>query len=332
MLQRTLAVPLHRASLHGEPVLVQGPRGSGKTALVRREFPAHTFVSLEDSRDRTRARANPAAFWARLRGPAIVDGLHRAPELMEHLPGERPLVLVSSRRLRLPYETFELYAPTLAEREGRPPLSLEMLGHFAPPAAGRTLEPAPAERSWIYKDVREMIQVRDLDRFERFYECALSSSGTVLDQQGLADESEVSHATAGRWLRALEDCFQVLRLPPSELDFGRRLVRSPKLHVLGSERVESRAVWEIYQNARHQGVEPGLRYWRDSNGFEIQMIVESEGAAPVPVSISAEPTPADLVRLHRWMQLAGVRRGALISERMRLGLRGGVVGYSLGQL
>ncbi len=332
MYQRTLSIPLHRASLHGEPVLLQGPRGSGKTVLARREFPAHTFVTLEDARDRARARANPAAFWAKLRGPAIVDDLHRAPELMEQLPGERPLVLVSSRRLRLPYETFELYAPTQAERAGRPPLSLEMLGHFAPPAVGRPVEPAGADRSWIHKDVRAMIQVRDLDRFERFHECALARSGAVLDQQGLADEAEVSHATVGRWLRVMEDCFQVLRLPASEADFGRRLVRSPKLHVLGSDRMESRAVWEIYENSRHQGVEPGLRYWRDSNGFEIQLIVESEGAAPVPVAIAAEPTPGDLVRLHRWMELAGVRRGAVISERMRLGLRGGVVGYSVGQL
>ena len=63
-------------------------------------------------------------------------GIRLLPELFAHLAVPRPLILASSRRLRLPFETFELYPPTQAEREGRAPLKLETLGRFGTPQAG----------------------------------------------------------------------------------------------------------------------------------------------------------------------------------------------------
>lgn len=111
MLFRALTIPLHRAVQAGGSVLLQGPRSAGKTTLLRREFPGHIYVSLEDARDRSSARADPGAFLARLRGPSILDDLHRAPELQDHLarrPAPWPLLLASSRRLDLPLPTLEL--------------------------------------------------------------------------------------------------------------------------------------------------------------------------------------------------------------------------------
>ena len=89
MFHRTIALPLHRAMQLGDPVLLQGPRSSGKTTLLQREFPGHTYAALDDAANRSRARNDPAGFLARLRGPAIVDDLHRAPELIEHLRDRR---------------------------------------------------------------------------------------------------------------------------------------------------------------------------------------------------------------------------------------------------
>ena len=100
-LHRTLALPLHRAVQRATLVLLQGPRGSGKSTLLRREFPGHTFVSLEDARDRAHARTQPDRFLASLRGAAIVDDAHRAPELVEYLRGSaapNPVVISSARR------------------------------------------------------------------------------------------------------------------------------------------------------------------------------------------------------------------------------------------
>lgn len=335
MLFRTLAVPLRRASLPGEPILVQGPRGAGKTRLLLHEFPAHTYVALDDAADRARAKLDPLGFLSKLRGPAVIDDLHRAPQLIAHISGPRQLILASSRRLQSPFETFELYPPTQAEREARPPLPLEMIGRFAP-AAGRTPNPSRpgqvSDESWLDRDVRALINVHDLDRFESFLRFTRSRSGAVLDQQLIADECGLSRRTVTRWLGVLDTCFQTLRLPASRIDFGRRLIRSPKLHFLDSVSIESRAVSEIYRNARHAGLDPQLSYWRDSNGFEIQLVIQTDEAPLMPVCIAAEPNPSDVARLHRWMELAGVQQGAIIAQRAGQLRRKGIAGYSIEQL
>jgi predicted AAA+ superfamily ATPase len=135
-----------------------------------------------------------------------------------------------------------------------------------------------------------------------------------------------------RWLAALDTCFLTLRLPPTDIDFGRRLVRSPKLHFLDGGGFESQVIAELYCNARHAGEVPDLRYFRDSNGFEIPLIVQSETDGVMPVGIAAVPTPTEVTRLRRWMDLAGVRQGALITELPGGARTGGILRYSVDQL
>jgi len=324
MLHRHLAIPLHRAVQQGEPVLLQGPRSAGKTTLLEREFPGHTYISLDHAADRARARQDPAAFLGRLRGQSIIDDVHRAPELFPYLTG--PVIIASSRRLRLPVETLELHHPTLAERERRAALPLEMLGRFVPSHEPATLPfpPWPVRRSFIEHDVRDLDGVRDMDRFENFLQSARNRSAGILDQQTIANDCNVSHRTVTRWLAVLDACFQTIRLPPAETQFNRRLIRSPKLHFLESECFESRVVSELFRNAVHAGDRPDLRYWRDSNGFEISLVV-----GEIPVGIAPAPIP----RIKRWMDLAHVSRGAHIGPaKPAAKSTAGVLRYSIDQL
>lgn len=337
MLERALAIPLHRAAQLAEPVLVQGPRSAGKTTLLRREFPAHTYLPLDDPSLRARARQDPATFLARLRGPAFIDDLHRAPELVNHLaaePATGRLVLASSLRLSLPLTTFELHPPTQAEREHRPPVSLAMLGHFVPAAiAPAPAFPAwPAARSFLDHDLPALVQVRDRDRFERFHGLAAARSGQILDQQALARESEVSHRTVVRWLAVLDACFQTIRLPPAPFDSGRRTTRAPRLHFYSSKSFASRVLAELDANARHAGIGPNFFHWRDSNGLEVPLVLLSDTAPPLPVVAVPEPLPTAEAHLRRWMQLARVTRGALITNGPGSPRRGGILRYSVGQL
>jgi|RhiMethySRZTD1v2_1073278.scaffolds.fasta_scaffold506984_1 predicted AAA+ superfamily ATPase len=330
-LDRHLAIPLLRAAQDGEPILVQGPRGSGKTTLLRREFSGHIYVTLEDAADRSRARRDPAAFLARLRGPAVIDDFQRAPELNPHLTN-LPLVLASSQRLTVGLKTFELYSPTRAERQRRPPLPLDMLGRFAPVThtPAHELAPWPRTRRFLHDDVRRLVNVDDLDRFERFLDLAEAQSGELLHQQELARAAGVAHRTVVRWLAVLDACFLTLQLEPADDDFGRRAVRRPKLHFLEhSTNFESQVVSEIYRNARHADISPRLRYWRDSNGLEIPLLIEE-----TPVQIAAQPTPADEARLVRWMKLARVRHGAMIARNPGLPGRreSAVLRYTASQL
>ncbi len=333
MLDRTLAIPLHRAARLGGPVLVQGPRASGKTTLLRREFPGHTYIAFEEPASRTAARRDPLQFLARLRGrPSILDDLHRTPELIAWLAAQPfgELLLASSQRLTLPCPVFELHPPTGAELERRPALPLEMLGRFEPKRFLSSPAPATAwpngRRRFLEADLPSLIQVHDRDRFESFLDRVEEASGGVLDQQALARQAGIAHRTAVRWLAVLETCFLTLRLPSAGFDHGRRIVRAAKLHWLGSARFESRCVSQIYRNACHAGERPDLRYWRDSNGLEISLVVQVPELPPVPALIEPEPGPSTYARLRRWMALAGVSQGAIIAKRAAPN-RGGILTY-----
>lgn len=321
-LERHLAIPLRRATQDGDPVLVMGPRGSGKSSLLQKEFPRHLAVNLDDPSDRSEARRDPGAFLLRLRRPAWIDELQRAPELVEHLqthPSPVPLVLTSARRLLLPFATLELHGPTLAEIQRRPPLPISLLGRF--PAAPRASVPAhtwPTNRRGLELDILELVQVRELDQFEKFLHLAMGSSGTLLHQQQLAREAGVSHRTIVRWLEVLDACFLTIRIAPWPNDLGRRCIRRPKLHFLtGSGCFESEVVSELYRNARHAGDNPRFCYWRDSNGLEIPLLVgQDDGDNWIPVQIAERPSPADEGALKRWMRLANVDGGALICRQL----------------
>jgi len=315
-------------------VLLEGPCGSGKTTLLTHEFPRRLYVTLNASADRCAARRDPAAFLARLRVAAIIDDVHRAPELVAHLavmPNPPNVLLASSHKLRLPLTTLRLYHPTRAELEGRVPLPIEMLGHFAPAAGAQ--QPAHARCPWP-PDARLSLanEVRDADRFEEFHHVAFQHSGEVLDCEKLAREADVSRTTAVRWLAMLDTCFLTLELEPWPDDFGRRLVRSPKLHFLDSTVFESAMISQIYRNASHSAQAPGLRYWRDSNGMEIPLVVQMPGAEPVPVAIAEMPNPIDEARLRRWMALAGTQSAAIISRRPATQPTGRIVRYSAAEL
>jgi hypothetical protein len=337
MLHRNLAIALHRVTQTPGPVLVEGPRSAGKTTLLRHEYPRRLYLTLEDPADRRAARQDPAAFLLRLRSPAIIDDVQRAPELVAHLaqaPESRSLILASPLKLCLPVKTLRLYHPTRAELERRPPLPIEMLGNFVPRITGaiQAFNAWPTDRRLIERDVQELVRVQDLDRFDSFARLAFESSGQVLDQQKLADLAGASRTTAVRWLAVLDACFLTCRVPACDYDFGRRLVRSPKLHFFESALFESRVVSEIYRNAAHTGEVPDLHYWRDSNGTEVALVLELPLRPPMAVGVAESPTPADEARLERWMALAGTRNAAIVSNRIREQRRGPILRYSLDQL
>jgi uncharacterized protein len=337
MLRRTVATQLRRAVHTGGSVLLEGPRSAGKTTLVRAEFPRMLYVSMEDAKDRSFARRDPALFAARLRGPAIVDDVHLAPELARHLAGlsrQSAIILTSSRKLSFPVPTVRLYRPTLAELAGRQAVSMDMLGHFVPAQAGKTRQVAPpaADYSSIERDVRDLVQFRDFDEFCRFVEIASKASCRILDAQRLARLAGISRSTAVRWLAILDSCFLTIRIEPSDLDFGRRIVRSPKLHFLDSDVFESRVVSELYRNAVHAGTPADLRFWRDSNGLEVALVYQPPGSPPMGIHIVETPSALDFARLLRWMNLAGARSAAIISAQAPDPQRGPILRYGLDSL
>jgi hypothetical protein len=207
-------------------------------------------------------------------------------------------------------------------------------------------------QTYLERDVRDLLQVGDLEAFRRFVALCAGRTGQLLNLSGLAADSGISHSTARRWLSVLETSFLVIRLPPHHRNFNKRLVKSPKLYFLDTGLLcyllrvrspdelrvhpfrgpifESFVVSELYKRACHAGEEPDLFFWRDATGHEVDLLIV-RGSQVVPAEIKAgETVAADFFKgLDYWRHLAGEPEGtaALIYGGDRSYRRRGVAVY-----
>lgn len=187
-------------------------------------------------------------------------------------------------------------------------------------------------QTYLERDVRDLVNVGDLEAFQRFMGLCAGRTGQLLNLSGLAADCGISHTTARRWLSVLEASFIVLRLQPHFRNFSKRLVKSPKLYFLDTGLLchllrirepadlalhaargaifESFVVSELHKRALHAGREPDLYFWRDSAGNEVDLILD-RGVRLIPVEIKSGKTIArDFFKgLHYWRKLAGSEDG-----------------------
>jgi uncharacterized protein len=208
---------------------------------------------------------------------------------------------------------------------------------FYPRLHGEKLEPGewlPSYvRTYLERDVRSLTQVGDLEAFGRFLRLCAGRNAQLLNLSSLAVDAGVTHTTVKRWLSILEASFLVLLLRPHSANYGKRLIKSPKLHFLDTGllcallRIRSPAeleqhsargaifetyvVSEMLKGALNRGEEPDLHFWRDSTGHEVDLIVDA-GARLVPVEVKAGMTlTGESFRgLEHYLALRGEERGA----------------------
>ncbi|HSR50259.1 MAG TPA: ATP-binding protein [Acidobacteriota bacterium] len=183
-------------------------------------------------------------------------------------------------------------------------------------------------QTYVERDVREIINVGDLEAFGRFVRLCAGRNGQLLNLTSLGNDCGVTHATVRRWISILEAGFLVVLLRPHHANFGKRLIKSPKLYFLDTGLLcyllrirspqdlhihssrgaifESFVVSELLKNALHQGREPDLHFWRDSAGNEIDAVLE-RGTHQVAIEIKSGQTIAKdfFSGLDHWRGLVG---------------------------
>lgn len=340
LIQRQAATELRQLATEYPVVVVVGPRQSGKTTLCRATFPELPYLSLEDPDQRRLAIEDPRGMLELHSAGALFDEVQRAPELLSYLqtavdaePRPGRFVLTGSQQLGVMAgvtqtlagraATLQLLPLSLAELQsaGQAPDSIEELLYrgLYPPIYDRDLDPrrwyGNYIQTYVERDVRQLINVRDLSAFQVFLKLCAGRTGQLLNASSLASDAGVTHNTARAWLSALEASFVVKLLWPHFTNFGKRLVKTPKLyfldpalaaslleitepsqiasHPLRGALFETWVFTELLKGRLNRGLSPNLYFWRDRHGLELDFLMDRGHELLLAEAKSGKTVPAD---------------------------------------
>ena len=335
MIHRTIETQLAKLAKQFPVITITGPRQSGKTTLAQHFFASHEYINLEEPEFRRYAEEDPKGFLADHPAPVILDEIQRVPELLSYIqiladrsPEPGRFVLTGSHQPKLRAEVSQ----SLAGRTGLLrllPLSLDELTDAGfslsrnecihrgfLPKLYRTQADPTAEYSsyygtYIERDVRQLINLRYQHEFEMFIRLLAGRTGQLLNLNSLSDDVGVSSTTLAEWLNVLEASFIIFRLPPYFENFGKRLIKTPKIYftevglaawlldlnspesvgrdpLIGSL-FENMVVVELLKFRLNRGKMPNLYFFRDQRGFEIDLLL-AENRQLYPVEIKSART------------------------------------------
>ena len=189
-------------------------------------------------------------------------------------------------------------------------------------------------RTYLERDVRSLSHVGDLDTFSRFVSLCAGRCGQILDLTALGADAGVSQTTAKRWLSALVASYQVFLLQPYHRNFNKRIIKRPRLYFFDSGLLcyllrirspqelslhssrgaifESFVISDFYKKRMNGNRDPDLYFWRDSNGREIDLIIDGTPATAIEIK-SGQTIASDWFKhLRLWSRLAPADQRVLI--------------------
>lgn len=219
-------------------------------------------------------------------------------------------------------------------RAGKLPADADtmLLAGCYPPLYDREIPPAAwfgaYVTAYVERDVRQLLKVQDLESFQRFVSLCAGRTAQLLNLSSLATECGITHNTARAWISVLEASYLVFLLRPHHASFNKRLVKMPKLyfydtglacwllgirtpeqlamHPLRGSIFETFVTAELAKSQLNQGEPRNLYFWRDSNGNEVDVVVEY-GDRLMPIEIKSGKTVNRdfFTGLEKWLALAG---------------------------
>ncbi len=353
LLARHITAHLKELSQYFSILSLTGPRQAGKTTLLRKLYPGYRYVSLEDPDQQLRATDDPRSFLKHFDYNVIFDEAQRAPALFSYLqtvvdedrkPGR--YILSGSQNFLLRQNITQ----SLAGRVGIARLfPLDLREMAAADVCPKDFESAiyagfyPAQfdtgvpprlfypsyvSSYIERDVSGLISATNLNTFRRFLQLCAAYAGQLLNYSAIARTVGVTVPTIQSWFSVLEQSYLVFRLPPFYKNFGKRLIKSPKLYFydtgllcyllsMQSEKdvvnyyqlgalFENLIIAERMKRAHHDGKEARLYFYRDSNQLEADLLEETASGLAL-TEIKANRTYRDnlLSNLHKIEKIAG---------------------------
>jgi predicted AAA+ superfamily ATPase len=351
---------LRQLSRNFKAVAVVGPRQSGKTTLVKEMFDSKPYVSLENPDTMRYAREDPREFLGSFPKGAILDEVQRVPELFSYLQEildnsskKGHFILTGSNNFLLQENISQTLAGRIGylqllpfsigelEQAGKLPANDDsiMLKGFYPPVYHQRIPVSDwcpnYIRTYIERDVRQLKNLPDLLRFERFLALLAGRCGQELNMNALSVEAGIDLKTVQSWIGILESSFIIFLLKPHFQNFNKTVVKRPKLyfydtslvcsllritshshlvnHPLRGSIFECMLMSEFVKERTNAGRPVDLYYWRDKTGHEIDLIIDRGGKLlPVEIKSGKTVTTEFFRNLDYWNKLSGVKKSVLL--------------------
>ena len=351
--QRLLAPVLKDCLKQFPAVLLTGPRQSGKTTFLLHELGKNfEYISFDDPVERSFAFSDPNGFLDRFGDhPVILDEIQYAPEILSYLKiridknrkRTGKWTLTGSQQFQLMKNVSESLAGRIAILDLYPFSLLETRSKTYELEkiiwAGRYPEPSlnPKKRdiwirsyihTYIERDVRQLQNIKDMRTFELFLGLCAARHGQMLNAASLSRECGVSLPTIKAWTGVLEASYICFLLAPYYKNYGKRLIKTPKLFFLdpaiaceltrqpngeaalsgamGGAIFEGLIISEAVKAFSLRGRKADIYYWRSHDGLEVDLIIQiGTRLYPVEIKSTATPTLKHVEPLNKFKALAG---------------------------
>ncbi len=351
MITRNITATIEDLAAGYPAIVITGPRQSGKTTLAKAMFPEKPYLSLESPDTRLLAQEDPRAFLNKYRTGAVFDEVQRVPELFSYLQETIDEDMAMGKFILTGSQQFGMFtgiSQSLAGRaamvqllpfafdeidDGRWTLDRILSTGLYPPVHDRNLNPsiwyANYMQTYIERDIRQLINVKDLHTFQRFVKLCAGRSGQLLNLSQLAMDTGITHNTAKSWISLLEASYILFILRPHHRNFNKRIIKTPKLyffdtglvswllgirnavqmetHPLRGAIFETWIISEFVKRRFNRGLQSNLLFWRDREGHEVDLIIDN-GTNLLPVEIkSGQSINRDYFKgLEYWKTLANM--------------------------
>lgn len=300
-------------------ITLTGPRQSGKTTLCKVLFSDYNYINLEDIQLREIIAESPKSFLKENSNGLIIDEAHYLPELFSYIQvlvdedKSRRYILTSSNNFSLLQGVTQSLAGrtailsllplSISEIENLKNISTDdlILRGSYPAVWNGSMSAhdvyANYYKTYIERDVRALINIKDLSQFQRFIKLCAGRTGTEFNASTFANDIGVSVHTIQDWLSKLEASFVIYRLQPFFRNNGKRLIKSSKIyfydtglacyllgienqnhlkaHPLRGNLFENLIVIDFLKNRYNIGKEPNIYFYRDNQQKEVDIVEEA---------------------------------------------------------